>query len=66
LHRLNSSSDGSGGGGIPFEDFIAHFVLGTDEACLVASPNGTAKVLGKKSKELVAREPQKAGAAQAQ
>ena len=41
--------EGEGGGageGAAFEDLIEHFLLGSDEACLMAAPNGMVKVLG--------------------
>ena len=49
MRILNAPVPGDGGG-VPFDDLIAHFVIGGDEACLMASATGVVKVLGDKSK----------------
>ena len=40
----------NGGGGVSFRELMSHFILASDEACLLAS-GGTAKVLGEKGKQ---------------
>ena len=42
---------GGGGGGVAFEDLQEHFLLGSDEACLMAAPGGLVKVLGDAEKK---------------
>jgi hypothetical protein len=49
LLRLNAPV--AGDKGILFRDQMEHFILGTDEACLMASSTGTVKVLGDKEKK---------------
>ena len=46
--RLNAPVPGDGGG-ISFNDPIAHFFIGGDEAHLMASATGVVKVLGDES-----------------
>ena len=43
---------GSGGGGVgpAFRELMPHFILGSDEACLLASDGGKVKVFGDKGK----------------
>ena len=51
LDRLNSSAAGGGFGQASFSELKAHFIVATDETCLLASAAGGAKVLGDKQKK---------------
>jgi hypothetical protein len=50
LRILNAPVPGDGGG-VPFDDLMPHFVIGGDEACLMASATGVVKVIGDKLKK---------------
>ena len=49
---LNAPTESGGGGGsVPFDNLMSHFVVCTDEACLMANDAGQVKVFGDKSKQ---------------
>ena len=52
MKALNAPVVGSGGGGVgpAFRELMSHFVLGTDESCLMASDGGKVKVFADKGK----------------
>jgi len=52
LEALNAPVVGSGGGGSgpAFRELMPHFILGSDEACHLASDGGKVKVFGDKGK----------------
>ena len=49
MRELNAPVPGDGGG-VPFDDLMVHFIIGGDEACLMASATGVVNPLSDKSK----------------